>query len=106
MVSGKQFRESLRHNMPGAPHSKEPRVVPAFTIQAMQRGTVVAKPPSCGAYKPKSLKPTQFRMFYKRGDFPIGIESDQSGNKISWKVSFNWKMQWRASLAFSVIPFI
>lgn len=94
MVSGKKFRQSLRHSMPGAPKTDEhpPRVVPAFTIQSMQKNTVVAKPPKSGAYIPKQLKPTAFRKHYKRGDFPISMEMDAKGYKIGWKVSTHIKL--------------
>lgn len=72
--------------MPGAENVPRPRVVPAFTIQSLQRGTVVKGPPSCGTFKPKPHSPTPFRKYYKRGDFPISMETDSSGYKLSWKV--------------------
>ena len=31
-------------------------------------------------------KPSSFRKYYERGDFPISIEFDTKGNKIAWKV--------------------
>lgn len=86
MVSGKEFRSGLRYNLPGTVKSKCPRVVPAFTIQSMQKGTVVEKPPHCGAYEQKPLKPSSFRKYYNRGDFPISMETDGSGHKLAWKV--------------------
>eukprot|EP00052_Salpingoeca_macrocollata_P027391 m.260043 g.260043 ORF g.260043 m.260043 type:complete len:223 (+) comp22738_c0_seq3:3630-4298(+) len=42
--------------------------------------------PTTGAFKPRPLKPTNFRFFYERGDFPIALSSDAKGNKILWKV--------------------
>ena len=39
-----------------------------------------------GAYKVRHSGPTQFRKFYERGDFPIALEHDTKGNRISWKV--------------------
>ena len=39
-----------------------------------------------GAYKVRHTGPTQFRKFYERGDFPIALEHDTKGNRISWKV--------------------
>jgi hypothetical protein len=43
-------------------------------------------PPSVGAYSERPSKPTAFRKFYLRGDFPIALEHDTKGNKIAWKV--------------------
>ncbi|MCC6972216.1 MAG: hypothetical protein IT434_18540 [Phycisphaerales bacterium] len=34
----------------------------------------------------RNSKPTAFRKFYERGDFPIALEHDTKGNKIAWKV--------------------
>lgn len=60
-----------------------------------------SKPPVAGAYKSlknvadifsnrrtiSSNKPqTTFRKLYERGDFPISMNHDSKGNKISWKV--------------------
>eukprot|EP00053_Salpingoeca_punica_P008501 m.76250 g.76250 ORF g.76250 m.76250 type:complete len:217 (-) comp14626_c0_seq2:1602-2252(-) len=45
-----------------------------------------AGPPKAGAFKARSVGPTNFRRFYERGDFPIGLEQDQKGHKINWKV--------------------
>ncbi|XP_075215312.1 parkin coregulated gene protein [Lycorma delicatula] len=78
-VSGQAFRESLRRIAP------KPRVVPAFSIQSRQRGVIVQKPPKV---KPKvnEINRTSFRKFYVRGDYPIAMEFDRFGYKISWKV--------------------
>lgn len=38
------------------------------------------------AFSPRKAAPTQFRKFYERGDFPIALQHDAKGNKISWKV--------------------
>ncbi|GLV34002.1 uncharacterized protein CBL_11115 [Carabus blaptoides fortunei] len=91
MVTGKEFRMTLRRPLPGAAgkYGREPRVVPAFTIQSLQRDTVVARPPRCGAYKQRPLRPTMFRKYYRRGDFPISMETDSSGNKIAWKIDID-----------------
>jgi len=65
-----------------------PRVVPAFTIQALQRDVIVQPPPKAETYlgRPPKL-PTQLRRFYLRGDLPIATEFDTYGkNKITWKV--------------------
>lgn len=47
----------------------------------------VRGPPAAGAFKERPAKPTAFRKFYERGDFPIALEHDTKGNKIAWKVS-------------------
>lgn len=47
----------------------------------------VRGPPLAGAFKERPTKPTAFRKFYERGDFPIAIEHDTKGNRIAWKVS-------------------
>ncbi|XP_030053953.1 parkin coregulated gene protein isoform X3 [Microcaecilia unicolor] len=46
----------------------------------------VRGPPVAGAFKERPTKPTAFRKFYERGDFPIALEHDSRGNKIAWKV--------------------
>eukprot|EP00056_Hartaetosiga_gracilis_P001439 m.44923 g.44923 ORF g.44923 m.44923 type:complete len:247 (+) comp10642_c0_seq2:159-899(+) len=38
------------------------------------------------AFAPRKSKPTQFRFFYERGDFPIALGCDTKGNIIKWKV--------------------
>ncbi|ERE86369.1 parkin coregulated protein [Cricetulus griseus] len=46
----------------------------------------VRGPPAAGAFKERPTKPTAFRKFYERGDFPIALEHDSKGNKIAWKL--------------------
>ncbi|XP_076373756.1 parkin coregulated gene protein-like isoform X2 [Tachypleus tridentatus] len=68
---------------------KEPvpiRTVSGFGAQSKQNYTMVSKPPRAGAFKEQFTKPTSFRKFYERGDFPIALEHDTKGNKIAWKV--------------------
>ncbi|NXN99999.1 PACRG protein, partial [Rhinopomastus cyanomelas] len=45
----------------------------------------VRGPPLAGAFKERPIKPTAFRKFYDRGDFPIALQQDSKGNKIAWK---------------------
>jgi hypothetical protein len=45
-----------------------------------------AKPPVAGAFKRRSIPPTEFRRFYERGDLPIAVEHRANGNRIDWKV--------------------
>ncbi|CAH0771898.1 unnamed protein product [Bemisia tabaci] len=88
--SNAQFRESLRRPTPGPNPTKRaasyPRVVPAFTIQAYQRNTVTDAPPKSKRSRQHKVGNTAFRKYYARGDFPISMEFDTYGNKISWKV--------------------
>jgi hypothetical protein len=58
-----------------------------FTIKAGMKNSKVKSPPKAGAFKERPAKPTSFRKFYDRGDFPIALEHDTKGNKIAWKVS-------------------
>ncbi|XP_034935790.1 parkin coregulated gene protein homolog [Chelonus insularis] len=83
MVNQREFWAEIRRNNPK--YGKKPRVVPAFTIQALQDNTVVAKPPKCSLYKPKPPKPSKFRKFYERGLFPIALVND--GTSVTWKVN-------------------
>ncbi|XP_063163840.1 parkin coregulated gene protein isoform X3 [Candoia aspera] len=76
-----QLQEPLRH----ARRAKK-QVSDGFTIKAMMKNTVVKGPPAAGAFKERPTKPTAFRKFYERGDFPIALEHDTRGNKIAWKV--------------------
>ncbi|MGH0139579.1 UNVERIFIED_CONTAM: hypothetical protein FKN15_043058, partial [Acipenser sinensis] len=46
----------------------------------------VVGPPAAGAFRERPAKPTAFRKFYERGDFPIALEHDTKGNRIAWKV--------------------
>ncbi|XP_063218552.1 parkin coregulated gene protein homolog [Bacillus rossius redtenbacheri] len=88
-VTGRQFREGLRRPMPGAAArglGQRPRVVPAFTPQSRQRGTVVAPPKASAPQRRAPDRPTAFRRFYARGDYPLALEFDTSGFKIAWKV--------------------
>ncbi|XP_051667240.1 parkin coregulated gene protein isoform X1 [Manacus candei] len=57
-----------------------------FTIRAMMKNSVVRGPPLAGSQKERPAKPTAFRKFYDRGDFPIAVEHDTIANKIAWKV--------------------
>ncbi|XP_038653050.1 parkin coregulated gene protein homolog isoform X1 [Scyliorhinus canicula] len=48
--------------------------------------SIVVGPQVAGAFKERHIKPTAFRKFYKRGDFPVAMEHDAKGNRIIWKV--------------------
>lgn len=88
---GKDFRNSLHKPSPNYPYGRtkrKPRIVPAFTIQAMQKNTKVKPPPKCGVYTPLPVRPTMFRACYDRGEFPLSIEFIANGKKLSWKVLY------------------
>ncbi|KAJ8933093.1 hypothetical protein NQ314_014221 [Rhamnusium bicolor] len=85
MVSGKEFRSTLRKPLSLANKSQECRIVPAFTIQALQKGTCVIPPPKCNAAKEVPPKHAKFRQNYRRGNLPIAMEA--KGGRVSWKVS-------------------
>ena len=58
----------------------------AFTIQSSMKNLKILPAPIAGAFKERSSKPTAFRKFYERGDFPIALDHDTKGNRIAWKV--------------------
>ncbi|KAL1384589.1 hypothetical protein pipiens_013042, partial [Culex pipiens pipiens] len=66
------------------------RPVPAFSIESLQKNTLVMGPPK--AQKHKHLlqqKATSFRMYYDRGDLPIKMEYLTGGDKIAWTVDID-----------------
>jgi len=65
------------------------RVVPPFTIQTLQKNTVVQPPQKA---VPKNIYPvgkSAFRRYYKRGDFPIAMEFHSLGYRVSWKTDIS-----------------
>ncbi|XP_026291848.1 parkin coregulated gene protein homolog [Frankliniella occidentalis] len=63
-----------------------PRVVPAFSTQALQPNVRLPPPPRVHCVRPRPLvKPTLFRKYYERGDFPIALQFDASSKSIAWK---------------------
>ncbi|XP_076762964.1 parkin coregulated gene protein [Xylocopa sonorina] len=86
MVNERELWHEIRKDIPQY-KKRKPRVVPAFTIQALQENTVVEKPPRVGLYKPQPPKPSTFRKFYEWGVFPVALEKDKYGTKLSWKVN-------------------
>ncbi|KAK1894054.1 Parkin coregulated protein, partial [Dissostichus eleginoides] len=49
------------------------------------QGSNVVGPPAAGAFRERPPKPTTFRKFYERGEFPMALEHDTKGNRIAWK---------------------
>uniref|UniRef100_A0A4X2LQ31 Parkin coregulated n=1 Tax=Vombatus ursinus TaxID=29139 RepID=A0A4X2LQ31_VOMUR len=80
-------RTKLQPQQPFPVHQPHSLVSDGFTVKAMMKNSVVRGPPTAGAFKERPTKPTAFRKFYERGDFPIALEHDSKGNKIAWKVS-------------------
>ncbi|KAL1770492.1 parkin coregulated protein [Sigmodon hispidus] len=79
-------RTKLLPQQPLPVHQPHSLVSEGFTVKAMMKNSVVRGPPAAGAFKERPTKPTAFRKFYERGDFPIALEHDSKGNKIAWKV--------------------
>ncbi|XP_070275265.1 parkin coregulated gene protein isoform X2 [Myotis yumanensis] len=79
-------RTKLQAQQPLLAHQPHSLVSEGFTVKAMMKNSVVKGPPTAGAFKERPTKPTAFRKFYERGDFPIALEHDTKGNKIAWKV--------------------
>lgn len=91
--SNKEFRISLRKPLVRTPANKNPehvRIVPAFTIQSLQRNVQVEPPPSYDIFKPKPQKDSHFKKAYLRGEFPIAIDFDTFGKHICWKVRLSF----------------
>lgn len=90
MVSGKEFRGTLRKPLPNSRKTsdKQCRLVPAFTVQALQKGTCVIPPPKCNAFKEVEARGAKkFRMNYLRGNLPVSLEA--KGGKVSWKADIS-----------------
>ncbi|XP_074516929.1 parkin coregulated gene protein [Sebastes fasciatus] len=56
-----------------------------FTVKSTMKNSVVVGPPAAGAFRVRPSKPTAFRKFYERGEFPMALEHDSKGNRIAWK---------------------
>lgn len=46
----------------------------------------VTSPPVAGAFRERPSRPTTFRKFYERREFPIALSHDTKGHRIAWKV--------------------
>ncbi|EDW11595.1 hypothetical protein AWZ03_010237 [Drosophila navojoa] len=49
------------------------REVPAFTYQALQKGTVVKPPNKIDIFKRQPVKETVFKIYFMRGDIPVAL---------------------------------
>ncbi|KAI4471524.1 parkin coregulated protein park2 coregulated [Holotrichia oblita] len=87
MVNGKEFRLSLQKPLANAPQIRKHRFVPAFTVQAMQRGTSVLPPPKCYPFREQPSRCTNFKMNYSRGEFPLTLEPNKTS--VTWKVDLS-----------------
>ncbi|ESO85766.1 hypothetical protein LOTGIDRAFT_235731 [Lottia gigantea] len=66
--------------------SMQPCSTGLYKTGSKRQDEMLAGPKPAGAFKERETKPTNFRLFYNRGDFPIALEHDTKGNKIAWKV--------------------
>nr|KAF6462676.1 parkin coregulated [Molossus molossus] len=69
-------RTKLLAQQPLPVHQPHSLVSEGFTVKAMMKNSVVRGPPAAGAFKERPTKPTAFRKFYERGDFPIALEHE------------------------------
>ena len=89
------------------------RVVPPFSVQSIQRNTIVRQPPRNSATKERppngetnfrrcenggvGLQPflvdILFRRAYLRGDFPLVLSHTAKGCKLVWKVGFKNRLR-------------
>ncbi|XP_071375462.1 parkin coregulated gene protein [Centroberyx affinis] len=60
-----------------------------FTVKATMKNSMVVGPPAAGAFRERPAKPTGFRKFYERGEFPMALEHNAKGNRIAWKVEID-----------------
>lgn len=58
----------------------------ATTSKAHPKSRITAPKPKAGAFSRRRIPMSEFRRYYERGDLPIIIEHQGSGNKIAWKV--------------------
>ncbi|KAL5457497.1 hypothetical protein EMCRGX_G034763 [Ephydatia muelleri] len=72
-----------------SPKKTDKLLAEGFTVKARMKNAEVLGPPKAGALKERPARPTSFRKFYDRGDFPIALEHDTKGNKIAWKVEID-----------------
>ncbi|XP_037970210.2 parkin coregulated gene protein homolog [Plutella xylostella] len=78
-------RRAGRGGRRGAERGPPRREVPAFTVQALQRGTRV-RPPPRAAPAPPPPADTAFKRLYTRNEFPAKIEAGIEGKRLVWKV--------------------
>lgn len=83
MVSGKEFRSTLKKPIKSSKYEKGCRYVPAFTIESLQKGNCVIPPPRVNVFKERPPRHHRFRQNYMRGNLPIAL--DPKGKKVSWK---------------------
>merc|ERR1719408_1176379 len=46
----------------------------------------MSAPPQAGAFKRRTIAPSEFRRFYDRGDLPVQLQHTATQNRITWKV--------------------
>ncbi|XP_055921045.1 parkin coregulated gene protein [Eupeodes corollae] len=69
---------------------RSPRLVPPFSIQSLQKNTIVLDKGKLNTRTKQTSRTrttsTSFRMYYNRGDLPIKMEYLTGGDKIAWTV--------------------
>lgn len=66
-----------------------------FLIQFFFFGFLqVVGPPVAGAFRERPPKPTTFRKFYIRREFPMALSHDTKGHRIAWKVGMLTSALW------------
>merc|ERR1719287_356633 len=63
-----------------------PRSIRRSPRMVSPRKEMPTSPPVAGAFRRRTIEPSEFRRFYDRGDLPIAIQHTATANKISWKV--------------------
>jgi len=51
-----------------------------------RKPVVQGVPPAAGAFKRRTVEPSEFRRFYDRGDLPVNLQHSATQNRIAWKV--------------------
>eukprot|EP00930_Biecheleria_cincta_P082278 TRINITY_DN7203_c0_g2_i1.p1 TRINITY_DN7203_c0_g2~~TRINITY_DN7203_c0_g2_i1.p1 ORF type:complete len:369 (-),score=68.80 TRINITY_DN7203_c0_g2_i1:95-1162(-) len=75
---------------PGSPRSPREAYTARSTFLTPRSAQRVAEaPPKAGAFQRRPIKPSEFRRFYDRGDLPVQVQHNGTGNKIAWKVDID-----------------
>uniref|UniRef100_A0A3Q3WV27 Uncharacterized protein n=1 Tax=Mola mola TaxID=94237 RepID=A0A3Q3WV27_MOLML len=60
-----------------------------FSVERLLKSSSVGGPPVAGAFRERPSKPTTFRKFYERREFPMALSHDTKGHRIAWKVEID-----------------
>jgi len=81
----KSYPKKLKPILGREPGPRQPPVSKS-QVAGYGRFAHAPAPPLSGAFKRRSIPPTDFRKFYDRGDVPIQIKHGAVGGKINWKI--------------------